>query len=82
MATQDRWPTSEEIKEESLRIVVSLLTDTQLLNMARKVWDSMTEGSGYQPFGYDRPTMSLTHPEHLNALDVVREEIRSRDLIT
>jgi len=61
-----------------IEILVSVMTDKQLYNVANKVWDKMTEGDGYQPFGYDRPTLLATCPEYMEVLDAIEKEIQSR----
>jgi hypothetical protein len=64
--------------EESFQFVLSLLTDTQLMNMESKVWNKMTEGDGYQPYGYDDNTLKLTNPVQYRALLQVRKEQKNR----
>lgn len=61
-----------------MKTILSLMTDTELARMERRVWSKMTGSSGYQPFGYDRPTMAITRPDELAALDGIRAEMRSR----
>lgn len=61
-----------------VQIIVSNLTNHELRRMEARVWKEMTAGDGYQPFGYDRPTLQATCPEHLEALDYIRAEMRYR----
>jgi len=63
-----------------MQVILDLLTDTQLVNLENKVWRKMTAGNGYQPFGYDRPTLSLTNPEELATLDAIRKERKERNI--
>lgn len=63
-----------------MELILSLLTDTQLLRMESKVWFEMTKGSGYQPFGYDHATMRITHPEEYAALMAVQKELKKRKI--
>lgn len=63
-----------------MELILSLLTDTQLVNMDQKVYRKMVEGSGYQPFGYDHVTMRVTHPEEYQALMAVRQERKKRGI--
>jgi hypothetical protein len=37
-------------------------TKTQLTRFWHKLFDRVTEGYGYQPYGYDWPTMRISHP--------------------
>jgi hypothetical protein len=39
----------------------------------RKLWDRMTLDDGYQPFGYDEPTLRITHPGFFPARDRLRQ---------
>ena len=50
------------------------LTMTQLERLYHRVWDRMTRYSGYQPFGHDRVTMLMVHPEEMAILDSIKLE--------
>ena len=65
---------------ESLRVVLELMTDTQLATMQHKVWKKMTGGDGYQPFGYDSRTMNICHPVDFPVYREITEELRKRAL--
>ena len=64
---------------KELQLILKLLTDTQLDNLEKKVWKAMTDGDGYQPWGYDAPTLKLTNPVEFAALLAVRLEQDLRD---
>ena len=51
-------------------------TKTQILRFYRKLWEHVTHGDGYQPFGYDWPTLNLTHPHFKTAFQRLREMYR------
>lgn len=56
------------------------LSDANLYRVYQRLWDRMTHGDGYQPFGYDRPTLLLVHPTYMRELDSIRSEaVRRRD---
>lgn len=63
---------------ESLRVVLELMTNTQLINMQHKVWKKMTGGDGYQPFGYDSRTMNICHPVDYPVYQEITEELKKR----
>lgn len=46
-------------------------TVTQLERLYRKAWDRMTEGNGYQPWGYDAVTIRLTSPGWYRTLKAI-----------
>jgi len=46
-------------------------TPRQLERLAAEVWRRMTAGDGYQQFGYDRPTLAMTHPRWLVIIDAM-----------
>ena len=54
------------------------LSDTQLSRLYRQVWDRMTRHDGYQPFGYDLPTLRLTNPGFLDIILSIRGEAQRR----
>lgn len=61
---------------------LSLLTPYELSLIERRMWSRITEGAGYQPFGFDRPTTRITHPSELAALAAlaaVRSELLKRN---
>jgi hypothetical protein len=39
----------------------------QCLRAYRKLWDNITKCDGYQPWGYDVPTMRICHPGFFTA---------------
>ena len=43
------------------------MTKVQVERWYRKLWNAMTKGDGYQPWGYDLPTLRMTHPGFLVA---------------
>ena len=45
----------------------------QIERWYRKLWDRITRGDGYQPFGYDTPTLRITHPGFFPARDRLRD---------
>lgn len=56
------------------------LTDlnlTQLNRLAIKLWAKITKGQGYQPFGYDWPTLWATQPERARAYTEVLMAVKS-----
>lgn len=63
-----------------IQVVLDLLTDNQLINLENKVYCKITENMGYQPFGIDRNTVNLTHPNELKALDAIRRERKERNI--
>ena len=44
------------------------MTQAQYDRLRRNVWERMTWGDGYQPWGYDWPTLRLTKPGWVGAL--------------
>jgi hypothetical protein len=49
------------------------MTKTQVYRWYRKLWDHITRGDGYQPFGYDERTMRIVHPGFFPARQRLRE---------
>jgi hypothetical protein len=47
-------------------------TRKQLERLYIRVWDKMTRYDGYQPFGYDAPTLWATHPEYMNIIQTIK----------
>ena len=45
------------------------MTKKQVERAYSKLWDKITEGDGYQPFGYDARTLRSTHPGFFEARD-------------
>ena len=45
------------------------MTRKQVERAYGKLWDKMTEGDGYQPFGHDIRTLNMTHPGFVEARD-------------
>jgi hypothetical protein len=39
------------------------LTAAQLERFICRLWERMTAGAGYQPFGFDYPTLCAIHPQ-------------------
>ena len=54
------------------------LKTTQLERFGRRIWGKMTKGMGYQPFGFDAPTLSALFPSHFHTYRLVVQELRSR----
>ncbi len=48
-------------------------TKTQIERWYGKLWERITRGDGYQPFGYDWPTMNVTHPHFQSARNRLRQ---------
>lgn len=55
------------------------MTTKQVDRLYRRVWARMTDGDGYQPFGYDRRTLALTRPTWLALIDTVHAEVVRRE---
>ena len=49
------------------------MTGQQIQRAYRRLWEHMTAGDGYQPFGYDWPTLDITHPGFRIAVNRLRE---------
>lgn len=47
-------------------------TRKQVARWYRKLLDAVTRHDGYQPFGYDVPTMRLVHPGFFPAVERLR----------
>ncbi len=47
------------------------MNTTQLERLYRKLWERMTRYDGYQPFGYDWPTVRIVYPGFYAALKMV-----------
>jgi hypothetical protein len=58
---------------------LSQLTNTQIDRLWRKVYDRITEGGGYQPFGWDWPTLRITRPGLYRTARAVAQEIDRRN---
>jgi len=54
------------------------LTTNQLLRLYHRAWERMTDGDGYQAFGYDAPTLWMTHPGWMCVLHCIRLEVCRR----
>lgn len=52
------------------------MTRAQVERAYRQLWERITRGDGYQPFGYDRATMAMTHPGFFPAVARLRAEWR------
>lgn len=50
------------------------LTCIQLSRLYNRTWERMTAGDGYQPFGYDWPTVYAVHPGFADVLISLRTE--------
>ena len=48
------------------------MTRKQIERAYRKLWQHMTDGDGYQPYGYDEHTLAITHPGLLPARTLLR----------
>ena len=55
------------------------MTKEQILRAYRTLWRKVTEGDGYQPWGYDVPTMRITHPGFFPAKDRLAAMYREID---
>ncbi len=55
------------------------MTQTQVLRAYRKLWDKVTEHDGYQPFGYDLTTLSITKPAYMRARKRLQNIYRRAD---
>jgi len=61
--------------------ILRLMTDKELAHVYNRIWDAMTYHDGYQPFGWDRPTMIARGDGHgLKALDMLDREAKRRGL--
>jgi hypothetical protein len=54
------------------------LPNAYLVRLYHRVWERMTRGDGYQPFGYDLVTLYAVHPEWMRVLDAIRWEAQRR----
>jgi len=50
---------------------LSAYSAQQLWRLKCNLWERMTRGDGYQPFGYDRRTLLTTEPGFMRAIDSV-----------
>jgi hypothetical protein len=57
------------------------LTDDQLVRLFWRAWRRMTEGDGYQPFGYDWRTLRITKPSWFPVIRTLQDELEKRRLI-
>lgn len=48
-------------------------TRTQIRRWYNVLWAHMTEGDGYQPFGYDMVTLKMTRPGYVRAMRRLNE---------
>ena len=49
--------------ERSVDVAITpALTQAQKDRLYRAAWQRMTQGDGYQPYGYDWPTIRASHP--------------------
>jgi hypothetical protein len=49
------------------------MSKKQIERAYRKLWEHMTAGDGYQPYGYDLHTLAMTHPGFVPARNLLRE---------
>lgn len=56
------------------------LTDEQLKRLYKKVYRKIREGYGYQPFGFDWPTLRINKPGMAKVLKNILEEIEIREV--
>lgn len=54
-----------------LRSIFDRLTLYELDLLSNRIWRSMTDGNGYQPFGYDSRTMGICHPIDWKAYQMI-----------
>lgn len=52
------------------------MTKQQIHRAYRKLWNKVTEGSGYQPFGFDKPTMQICFPGFFPAVKRLEELLK------
>jgi hypothetical protein len=57
---------------------IRTLTDKQLERAYMRLWDHLEDGNGYQPFGYDLPTIRAAFPAIYNSMSRLWDEARRR----
>ena len=69
------------VQSELIELILSKLTHYELSLLSNRIWDSMVESYGYQPFGFDARTMRINHPVGWQAYQLVNrfEELRLED---
>jgi hypothetical protein len=53
------------------------MTVKQICRAYRKLWESITNGDGYQMFGYDSRTLRITHPGFFPAVERLQALMRA-----
>lgn len=68
-------------QSELIESILSKLTHYELSLLSNRIWDSMVESYGYQPFGFDARTMRMNHPVDWEAYQLVNrfEELKLED---
>lgn len=61
-------------------MTIADLTDKQLIRLFCRVWQRMTAGDGYQPFGYDAVTLWATNPGWMAIIAEIKAEAKRRGL--
>ncbi len=54
------------------------LSDHQLRRFIYRVWERLTAGAGYQPFGFDYPTLNAIHPHLTRVYQQAVKTLRHR----
>ena len=62
----------------SLERYLKGLTHTQVVRLAFNVWARMTRDDGYQPYGYDWPTLWMTSPKWMGVYTSILAEHKER----
>lgn len=58
--------------------MLSEMTEAQLRRTWRRAWVRMTRYDGYQPFGYDWPTLRADRPAWARTMHDIAAEIDAR----
>lgn len=59
---------------------IDSLTTSQLVRFYWRVWEKMTAGYGFQPFGYDPRMLREFHPQMMRCLDYIRSSYLLRGM--
>jgi hypothetical protein len=59
---------------ELVESILSNLTHYELSLLSNRIWKKMTDGDGYQPFGYDSRTMRICHPIDWQAYQMIERK--------
>ena len=55
------------------------MTKKQIERAYNRLWKKVTFGDGYQPYGYDTPTMNITHPGFTPAVNRLKESYKKAE---